>query len=308
MMHHFFVVVVFPELTSDGVDDGFTAVLGCEPRLCWSEVTCHVFGNGSRQGFRCETSKSLSHGHRRVTSVLPSQGSERGPGNPVTTGARNVAFGHDADIAPARLCTLEGWSCLLSPAQRKGGRPGQRRAKGLWRGRPAQSGGASLWPRRLLEVAGDGLEPLWQLFRSGEPVVHPAGRNRPLKGGLLSPGSWPESLAASCGFVALSSDSATVRFWEFVVARVILGRPRATVRTFVACRWRIVCCSVCHPSTSEDQFRKAYEIGPGLGVAVRCDSWHGSHKAKSPSFQGCHWDLRSEWDREEGTLFRCGEW
>ena len=34
------------------------------------EVSCHVFGNGSQQGLRCETSKSLSFGHPSVAAVL----------------------------------------------------------------------------------------------------------------------------------------------------------------------------------------------------------------------------------------------
>ena len=31
---------------------------------------CRVFGNGSQQGFRCETSKSLANGHQSAADVL----------------------------------------------------------------------------------------------------------------------------------------------------------------------------------------------------------------------------------------------
>ena len=57
-----FVVVVFPEPSPAGVDDGFTASLGFEPSLCWSGVRCHVLENRNQKGFRCETSKGFTDG------------------------------------------------------------------------------------------------------------------------------------------------------------------------------------------------------------------------------------------------------
>ena len=42
----FFVVVVFPEPSSDGL----TALLCFEPQLCWWEVWCRLFGNSNQQG------------------------------------------------------------------------------------------------------------------------------------------------------------------------------------------------------------------------------------------------------------------
>ena len=56
----FFIVAVFLEPPFDG----FTAVCGPELQLRWEEVSCHVLGNGSQRGFRCEKTKSLSCGHR----------------------------------------------------------------------------------------------------------------------------------------------------------------------------------------------------------------------------------------------------
>ena len=83
---------------SDGVDDGFTAVVfGSEPQLCRAEVPCHVLGHGSEQGFRCETSKSLSYGHRSVAATLLFQSCMCGAGDPGDSGIGNVAFGRDAD-------------------------------------------------------------------------------------------------------------------------------------------------------------------------------------------------------------------
>ena len=93
----FVVVVVFPEPTSDGVDDDFTAVLGSERQLCRSEVPCHAFGNSSQQGGRCETSKSFSDGYWLVAVVLLPQSCERGTGGLRHDGAWNVALGRGAD-------------------------------------------------------------------------------------------------------------------------------------------------------------------------------------------------------------------
>ena len=52
-----FVVALFLEPSSDGVDDSFTAA---ELQLRLAEVLCHLFGYGGQQGFRFETSKSLA--------------------------------------------------------------------------------------------------------------------------------------------------------------------------------------------------------------------------------------------------------
>ena len=46
-------------------------VLGFEPQFGWSEIPCHVLGNGSQQGFRSETSKSFSDGCWSM-AVVPS--------------------------------------------------------------------------------------------------------------------------------------------------------------------------------------------------------------------------------------------
>ena len=56
---------LFLEASSDDVDDGSTADRGPEPQL-----SCRVLGNGGQQGFRCETTKSLSYGHRSVVAVF----------------------------------------------------------------------------------------------------------------------------------------------------------------------------------------------------------------------------------------------
>ena len=40
------------------------------PQLRWAEVSCQVLGNGGQQGCRCETTKSLSRGHRSVAVFL----------------------------------------------------------------------------------------------------------------------------------------------------------------------------------------------------------------------------------------------
>ena len=61
-------------------------------------VSCGRKGSRSQQSFRCETSKSLSYGHRPVVVVLLLQGCERGSGDSRGNGAWNVALGHDAAV------------------------------------------------------------------------------------------------------------------------------------------------------------------------------------------------------------------
>ena len=43
--------------------------MASQHQLCRTEVSCHVFGNGSQKGSRCETSKSLSYGHLSADAV-----------------------------------------------------------------------------------------------------------------------------------------------------------------------------------------------------------------------------------------------
>ena len=90
--------------------------------------------------------------------------------------------------------------------------------------------------------------------RCGALEVHRARRNRPWEVGLPSPGSWRGRLFVESrshrrgGLWRGGRIQVPVSvFGQFVVLRGILGRPRSIVRTFVACRWRIACSSVCHP-------------------------------------------------------------
>ena len=71
--HCVFVVVVFQEPSSDGVDDGLTAIRGPESQLRWA-VAFHVSGHCGQQGFRCETTKILSNGRREGVVRLGPQG------------------------------------------------------------------------------------------------------------------------------------------------------------------------------------------------------------------------------------------
>ena len=103
-------------------------------------------------------------------------------------------------------------------------------------------------------------------FRSREPVVHPAGRNRPWKVGLLSPRSWAGRLFVD------SHAHRRVDPWRCRRIQVPVSVPGE----FVVSARRIIgpfepLCA--HSSlSSEDRllfFRKAQVVGPSRGVIVR---------------------------------------
>ena len=67
------------------------------PSCVGLEVSCHVFGYCSQQGFCRESSKCFSYSHWLVAAVLHLQGSERSTGNPGDNGTGDVAYDHDSD-------------------------------------------------------------------------------------------------------------------------------------------------------------------------------------------------------------------
>ena len=108
-------------------------------------------------------------------------------------------------------------------------------------------------------MAGDDLTSPWRPSRSTEPLVPPAGRSRPWRAGIRQSRvvaqsfSSLKSLVSSYGPWRCCRMQVPVSVSEVVVCvRGILGRPQATVRTSVGCRWRIGCCSACHPFNVEE--------------------------------------------------------